>query len=106
MRKRSAACLCLLLIAVTLLSACDDTGGNPANTPVPVMTSEPIPPPEESEDDDPYAEDDDDPYALESDDDPYALESDDEYDDEYSYAEETIDEMNNDDFDYGDGDEK
>ena len=60
MRKRSVACLCLLMIAVMLLSACDVGGGNPANTPVPRMTSEPAPPTGEPEEEEPEDWDDED----------------------------------------------
>ncbi|MCL2811222.1 MAG: hypothetical protein FWD25_04945 [Clostridia bacterium] len=71
MRKRSVACLCLLLAAVMLLSACDGIGGNPANTPVPRMTVEPLPVEQDPEDLDGGDYDDYDDYDEHNDYDDY-----------------------------------
>lgn len=92
MRKRSVACLCLLLIAMVLLSACDVASDDPANTPVPQMTAGPIPTPQPPDEDDPN---EDDPYVDEDnpsadEDDPFALEGDDDTYDEYGDSDEYV----------------
>lgn len=61
MRKRSLACLCLLLTAVLLLSGCDGTGGDEAATQVPEMTSAPTLPPQNPTDIPPAGDEPEDP---------------------------------------------
>jgi len=89
MRKRSVACLCLLLIAVMLLSACDGIGGDPAFTAVPMIPSEPNPFDVTPEDFDleEYLPEDFDPEDYIPED--YAFEDyeDDEFDDDDGYFE-------------------